>query len=203
MLGLKGHPQDSEPEVAALDARERSTREVARRARRVAQRRDRPQREGAAKEADYKIPDEDRRWRPLAVCEREEALYHRVAPFAGLVREDTVGLPDRDPSGAACTSRRGATGARRARTTRPRRSPSPSCATRWNPSCTWAPPRGLPREQWKLRTARGAPRAAGVRHGDGQRRLPGAGVSLPRRAARRGVGAERASPARWWSRRRG
>ena len=55
------------------------------------------------------------------------------------------------------------------------------------------PAEGAPREEWQLKRPSELLRAEGLRHRDGLGRVPRRRMSLPRRAARRGVGA---SPAR-------
>ncbi|MFO0556207.1 MAG: DNA methyltransferase [Polyangiaceae bacterium] len=147
VLGLKG-PRDSEPEVP-LSTLERlkakSPEEL------VAWLKDETRRSEKAlqKETAYTIPDKDRRW--SVVCERDEGLYRRVAPFAGLVRDDTVGLPIVIHPGSVYVTQ----GSERRSTGTHYTPPSltePIVRHTLDPLVYVGPAEGTPREQWKLRT---------------------------------------------------
>lgn len=147
VLGLKG-ARDSEPEVA-LSVLEglRAKGEGAL----VAWLKDATGRSEKAlqKEAAYAIPDNDRRW--TVVCERNEKLYQRVTPFAGLVRNDTVGLPIVIHEGSAYVTQ----GSERRSTGTHYTPPSltePIVRHTLEPLVYVGPAEGAPPEQWKLRT---------------------------------------------------
>ena len=132
--------------------------------------------------------DDARAKRLRAACGNDEALY---AARAALCRAG----PRRRLSAARSSSRRAASTSPPAPTRRatgthytPRSLTEPIVQHTLEPLVYVGPAEGKPREEWALRSPGGAPRPQGLRHGHGLRRLPGAGLPLPVRAAGRGRG---------------
>lgn len=103
------------------------------------------------KALEYKIPRGD--GRPLAACEQKVDLYQRVVPFAGLVREDTLGMPVVIPEGSVYVTQgsdRRATGAHYT----PPSLTEPVVRYTLEPLVYEGPAEGWPEERWRLRTAR-------------------------------------------------
>jgi len=99
----------------------------------------------------YAIPADDRR-RWLKACENDPVLYHRVAPWAGLVRDDTHGLPVVIHAGSVFVT----DGAER-RTTgthyTPKALTEPIVEHTLEPLVYEGPAEGWPEEQWRRRSA--------------------------------------------------
>lgn len=89
----------------------------------------------------------------LQVCENQTALYERVVPWMGLVREDTRGAPVVFPEGAVYVTE-GTT--RRSTGTHytPRRLTEEVVKYTLEPLVYQGPAEGLPRESWTLRSAK-------------------------------------------------
>lgn len=148
VLGLKG-PKDREEEVplSQLEAQRAKGPEAF-----VAWLADATNRSSKAlqKEVAYGIPDTDKRW--AVVRERNDALYQRVAPFAGLVRDDTVGQPILIHEGSVYVTQ----GDERRSTGTHYTPPSltePIVRHTLEPLVYRGPAEGTPQEQWELRSA--------------------------------------------------
>jgi len=100
----------------------------------------------------YEIPKEDqRRW--LAVCDSRRPVYERVAPWAGLVRDDSHGNPVVIDDGAIYVSEgsdRRSTGTHYT----PRSLTEPIVQHTLDPLVYGGPDEGKPREEWVLRPPR-------------------------------------------------
>jgi len=91
--------------------------------------------------------------RLLAACNGDQSLYQRVLPFAGLIRDDTFKHPVVIPGGAIYVTQgtdRRSTGTHYT----PRSLTEPIVQHTLEPLVYVGPAEGLPREAWKLRTAR-------------------------------------------------
>lgn len=99
----------------------------------------------------YKIPSEDRgRW--LMVCDNKPALYERVVPWAGLVRQDAHQRPVIYDDGAVYVTEgtdRRATGTHYT----PRSMTEPIVRYTLEPLVYEGPAEGKPNEEWKLKPA--------------------------------------------------
>ena len=147
VLGLKG-PKDSEEEVplSQLEALRAKSPDAL-----VAWLKDATSRSEKAlqKEVAYTIPNRDRRW--TVVCESAKGLYERVAPFAGLVRDDTVGMPVLIQEGSVYVTQ----GNERRSTGTHYTPPSltePIVRHTLEPLVYMGPAEGLGRDEWKLRS---------------------------------------------------
>jgi hypothetical protein len=100
----------------------------------------------------YPMPKEDeRRW--LRACENVRAVYERVSPWAGLVRNDTHGDPVVIPKGAVYVTEgadRRSTGTHYT----PRTLTEPIVQYTLEPLVYEGPAEGKPREEWRLRSAK-------------------------------------------------
>ncbi|HMQ33885.1 MAG TPA: hypothetical protein PKD53_24350, partial [Chloroflexaceae bacterium] len=108
--------------------------------------------ESALRKALATPPDAWRAAQLRAACGNDEALYARVLPFAGLVRDDDYGRPTVIPAGSVYVT---AGAERRATGTHytPRSLTEPLVQHTLEPLVYHGPAEGLPREQWKLRPA--------------------------------------------------
>ncbi len=100
----------------------------------------------------YKIPKDDDR-KMLSVCENVSDTYERVKPWAGLIRKDTHGLPVVIPKGALYVTEgadRRSTGTHYT----PRTLTEPIVQHTLDPLVYVGPAEGVPREGWKLKSAK-------------------------------------------------
>ncbi len=100
----------------------------------------------------YKIPKDDDR-KLLSVCENASDTYERVKPWAGLIRKDTHGLPVVIPKGALYVTEgadRRSTGTHYT----PRTLTEPIVQHTLDPLVYVGPAEGVPREEWKLKSAK-------------------------------------------------
>ena len=88
-----------------------------------------------------------------SACQGDEALWHRVQPFAGLVRLDTCGYPVVIPQGSVFVT---AGTDRRSSGTHytPRELTDPIVKYTLEPLVYVGPAEGLPKAEWKLKPAR-------------------------------------------------
>lgn len=89
----------------------------------------------------------------LMACDNDRNLYGRVAPWAGLIREDAHGIPVVFPSGSIYVTEGTA---RRSTGTHytPRSLTEPIVQYTLEPLVYIGPAEGLPKEQWQLKTAK-------------------------------------------------
>ena len=88
-----------------------------------------------------------------SACQGDEALWHRVQPFAGLVRLDSFGYPVVIPKGSVFVTE--GTDRRSSGTHyTPRELTDPIVKYTLEPLVYVGPAEGLPKEQWKLKSAR-------------------------------------------------
>ncbi len=86
------------------------------------------------------------------VCDNDEALYRRVLPWLGLIRQDTFGLPVVITTGSVYVT----TGSDRRSTGThytPRSLTEPIVQHALDPLVYLGPAQGLPKDQWQLRSA--------------------------------------------------
>ncbi len=104
------------------------------------------------KAAAYEIPRDDRaRW--LLACDNDQALFQRVTPWAGLVREDVHGRPVVFGVGSVYVTEgqeRRATGTHYT----PRSLTEPIVQYTLEPLVYEGPAEGWPKEKWRLKSAR-------------------------------------------------
>ncbi len=99
-----------------------------------------------------RTPDLETAPRLRAACGNDDALYRRVLPFAGLIREDDYGRPVVVPAGhvyVTAGAERRATGTHYT----PRSLTEPIVQHTLEPQVYRGPAEGEPREKWKLRPA--------------------------------------------------
>lgn len=97
--------------------------------------------------------DHDRLQKLRVVCRNDEDLLQRVLPYAGLLRDDTFGRPTMIPGGSVYVTQgaeRRATGTHYT----PRSLTEEIVQHTLDPLVFEGPAEGLPKEQWKLRSAR-------------------------------------------------
>ena len=88
-----------------------------------------------------------------SACQGEETLWHRVQPFAGLVRQDTFGYPVVIPKGSVFVTE--GTDRRSSGTHyTPRELTDPIVQYTLEPLVFVGPAEGLPKDQWKSKSAR-------------------------------------------------
>jgi hypothetical protein len=99
----------------------------------------------------YQIESDDNRW--LVCCGNDTRLFGRVQPWAGLVREDSQGLPTVIAAGSVYAT----TGSHRRSTGTyytPRSLTEPIVQYTLEPLVYQGPAEGKPEEEWELRSAR-------------------------------------------------
>ncbi|MCK6478839.1 MAG: BREX-1 system adenine-specific DNA-methyltransferase PglX [Planctomycetes bacterium] len=97
----------------------------------------------------YEVPSDDHRF--VVACDNDTSLLQRVRPFAGLVREDTQGLPVVIPQGSVYVTQgsdRRATGTHYT----PKSLTEPIVQYALEPLVYEGPSEGRPREQWRLKS---------------------------------------------------
>ena len=124
--------------------------------------------------------------RHRAACGNDEPLLRHVLPFAGLVRDDDFGHPVVIPAGSVYVTAGPTAAARHAlHAAQPDRADRPAHA---GAAGLHRPGRGLAPGAMAAAHPGRAAGPEGLRHGDGLRRVPGAGRPLPGGAAGRGMG---------------